>query len=80
MSRFPSLKALYLSGNSLADLSFAQALPTLEVLDISNNYITSLSPLTGMPSLKKVICGNNPLESTEGLGESVLIVNQSETE
>lgn len=80
LSRFPSLKELYLSGNSLADLSFAQALPTLEVLDISNNYITSLSPLTGMPSLKKVICGDNPLESTEGLGESVLIVNQSETE
>lgn len=80
LSRFPSLKELYLSGDRLSDLSFAQNMPTLEVLDISNNYITSLSPLAGLPSLKKVICRDNPLESTEGLGASVLVIRQSLTE
>lgn len=71
--QFPSLKELYLSENGLTDLSFAEKIPTLEVLDISNNYITKLSPLVGLPSLRKVICGDNPLESSEGLGDFVII-------
>lgn len=75
-SQFPALRELYLSGNGLTDISFAEGIPTLEVLDISNNYITKLSPLAGLPSLKKVICGDNPLESTEGLGDSVLVIQQ----
>lgn len=79
-SRFPSLKELFLRENGLTDLSFAEQIPTLEVLDISNNYITRLSPLTGLPSLRKVICGDNPLESTEGLGDNVVIINQSQTD
>lgn len=79
-SRFPSLKELYLSENGLTDLSFAEQLPTLEILDISNNYITGLSPLAGLPSLRKVICGDNPLESTEGLGDHVVVINQPLTD
>lgn len=79
-SRFPSLKELYLRENGLTDLSFAEQIPTLEVLDISNNYITRLSPLTGLPSLRKVICGDNPLESTEGLGDNVVVIHQSQTD
>lgn len=78
--RFPELRELYLSENGLTDLSFVEKLPTLEILDISSNYITKLSPLAGLPSLRKVICGDNPLENTEGLGDSVLIVDQFETE
>lgn len=79
-SRFPSLKELYLRENGLTDLSFAEQIPTLEVLDISNNYITRLSPLTGLPSLRKVICWDNPLESTEGLGDNVVVIHQSQTD
>lgn len=79
-SRFPALKKLYLRENGLTDLSFAKQIPTLEVLDISNNYITGLSPLAGHPTLRKVICGDNPLESTEGLGNSVAIDHQSRTD
>lgn len=78
--KFPSLKELYLCGNGLTDLSFAEQIPTLEILDISNNYITSLSPLTGLPSLRKVICGDNPLKSAEGLGNSVEVIQRSSTE
>lgn len=78
--KFPSLRELYLRGNSLTDLSFAKDLPALEVLDISDNYITRLSPLAGLPSLKKVICTDNPLESKEGLGDSVLVIDRSFTE
>lgn len=73
--RFPSLRELYLRGNGLTDLSFAEDIPTLEVLDISDNYITGLSPLAGLPALKKVICGDNPLESTSGLNDSVVIID-----
>lgn len=79
-SRFPSLKELYLRENGLTDLSFAKQIPTLEILDISNNYITELSPLAGLPSLRKVICGDNPLESTEGLGDNVVIIHQAQTD
>lgn len=78
--QFPALKELYVSGNGLTDVSFARDLPALEVLDISDNYITSLSPLAGLPSLKKVVCADNPLETTEGLGNSVLVIDQPLTE
>ena len=79
LKKLTKLKELYLSGNGLTELSFAEGLHALEVLDISENYITQLRPLAGLSSLKKVICPGNPLKNEKVLRDSVQIITDSET-
>ncbi len=80
LKKFPELRELYLAENGLTDLSFAEGMSELEILDISGNYITQLRPLAGLPSLQKVICSDNPLKSEKVLKDSVLIINDTETD
>lgn len=79
LKKFTGLKELYLSGNGLTDLSFAEGMPALEVLDISENYITQLRPLVGLSSLQRVICSGNPLKNEKVLRDSVQIIDQADT-
>lgn len=79
LKKLTNLKELYLSGNGLTDLSFAEGLHALEILDISENYITQLRPLAGLSSLKKVICSDNPLKNEKVLRDSVQIISDSGT-
>ena len=78
LKKFPELKELYVRGNGLTDLSFAEGLSALQVLDISENYITQLRPLAGLPSLQKVICADNPLINEKVLKDSVLIIRETD--
>ncbi len=80
LKKFPELRELYLAENGLTDLSFAEGMSELEILDISGNYVTQLRPLAGLPSLQKVICPDNPLKSEKVLKDSVLIINDTETD
>lgn len=80
LRRFPGLKELYVSGNNLTDLNFAEELSALEVLDITDNYITQLRPLADLPSLRKVVCPGNPLRSEKVLNDSVLVITETATE
>lgn len=77
VKKFPGLKELYVAGNTLTDLSFAEDLQALEILDISDNYITELRPLAELPSLRKVICGGNPLKNEKVLKDSVQIIEEA---
>lgn len=75
--KFPGLKELYVGGNTLTDLSFAEDLQALEILDIADNYITELRPLSALPSLRKVICPGNPLKNEKVLKDSVQIIEEA---
>ena len=80
VNKFPGLRELYVGGNTLTDLAFAEDMQALEILDITDNYITELRPLAELPSLRKVICPGNPLKNEKVLKDSVLIVDEAEDE
>lgn len=72
---YPNLTELYLSGNTLADLSFAGDLTQLRLLDITDNYVTSLAPLSGLQRLEAVMCAENPIADDAGLSHKLLTEN-----
>lgn len=69
----PGMERLYVPGQELENLGFAENLPNLLLLDVSDNYITDLSPLMGLERLVVVMCEDNPVRGTEGL-EDVFIL------
>ena len=70
---YPNLKELYLSGNTLSDLSFVGDLAQLKLLDITDNYVTSLAPLSGLQRLEAVMCAENPIADDAGLSHKLLM-------
>ncbi len=59
-SRF-TMKELYLSGNSISDITPIASIINLEVLDLSGNQVNSLHPLFAMQNLKQLYIQGNPL-------------------
>lgn len=77
---FPNLEELYVQGNKLTDVSFAESLLQLRKLDVTDNYITDLRPLQKLQKLETVWCGENSISQGTNLGEGVNVVLDSEAE
>ncbi len=80
VNKFPNLEELYLQGNKLTDVTFAESLSQLIKLDVTNNYITDLRPLQKLTRLETVWCGENSISQGTDLGEDVNVVLDSEAE
>jgi len=80
VAKFPNLEELYLQGNKLTDVTFAESLLQLKKLDVTDNYITDLRPLKQLPKLETVWCGENSVSQGTDLGEEVNVVQDSEAE
>ena len=80
LNKFPNLEEVYLQGNKLTDVTFAESLPQLTKLDVTNNYITDLRPLQKLTRLETVWCGENSISQGTDLGEDVNVVLDSEAE
>lgn len=80
VKKFPNLEELYLQGNKLPNVTFAESLSQLKKLDITNNYVTDLRPLEKLAQLEIVWCGQNSISQGTDLGENVTVVLDSEEE
>lgn len=80
VKKFGNLEELYLQGNQLTNVSFAEGLPNLKKLDITNNYVTDLRPLQQLSQFEIVWCGQNAISQGTDLGGDVTVVLDSEEE
>ena len=60
------VERLYLSGNRLESVEFAEKMPNLEYLDISDNRVRSIDALYGCKMLKCVDAARNKIEEADG--------------
>lgn len=80
VSKFPNLEKLYLQGNKLTDVTFAESLSQLTHLDVTDNYITDLRPLQKLTRLETVWCGQNSISQGNDLGQDVVVIMDNEAE
>ncbi|MBO5304014.1 MAG: leucine-rich repeat domain-containing protein [Lachnospiraceae bacterium] len=80
LAKFPNLEEIYLQGNKLSDVTFAEGLPNLKKLDITDNYVTDLRPLANLKQLETVWCGENSISQGTDLGEDVTVILNSEAD
>lgn len=80
VAKFPNLEELYLQGNKLTEITFAESLPQLTKLDVTDNYITDLRPLQKLTKLETVWCGENSISQGIDLGDEVNVVSDSEAD
>ena len=72
---YPALEELYISENTIEDISFVENLTELRVLDITNNYVTDLEPLLQLENFEAVMCYENPIAMDDGEGGMIIDEN-----
>ena len=72
---YPALEELYISENTIEDISFVENLTELRVLDITNNYVTDLEPLLQLENFEAVMCYENPVTMDDGEGGMIIDEN-----
>ncbi len=74
LTRYPSLKKLYLDGNQLTHIRFAASLKNLTHLGLNNNYVTELSPLNQVEHLEYLDIRMNPVNGTVEAGDTLTVL------
>ena len=64
--RFPALKHLYLTSNSLSSMDGLRGMRSLETLTLSSNSITSFDGLWGLPNLRVLSLHHNGIRDLKG--------------
>ena len=72
LKRFPKLKMLSLSRNSISDVGPLAELSGLRYLFLEKNSISDPGPLCELKSLKQLWLYNNPLQS-----EDIIMIEQA---
>jgi internalin A len=66
---FTNLRRIFLSGNTISDLTPLASLPQLTFLELYDNSISNLSPLAGLTQLTTLILGLNSISDLTPLAE-----------